>query len=433
VFVSGFTGDAGSPELFAAGHKLRPSANFTLHLGSLQFDRRGAMQIRYRVAPGSDAWQTAPGFDLRLGKLGSGVHTLEVQARVGTGPWSPSTTESFTIALPAWLTWQAMSGYALAGTVLLAGGRRWWMKRTAKLAGDLPGLGEMRLAALLPELQQIGGAILDSRFEVGRILARGGFAAVLEGFDRAQQCRCAIKVFRQDLADEEWLARRFEQEVRALEQIHHANVVRIYARGTLSKGALYLVMEFIEGDTLREILEGGKLPPGRAASYLKQIGAALGEIHAHGICHRDLKPENLMIRNDAPPNTELVLIDFSIAIVQDPDKTVHGLSRAAGTISYMAPEQAIGYAEPASDVYSLARILIEMLTGERLSALLPDASMDLPERTFELLRRLDFGLSTASLELIGSALRFDPARRPSDARAFADQIARELEQSSPAT
>jgi serine/threonine protein kinase len=99
----------------------------------------------------------------------------------------------------------------------------------------------------------------------------------------------------------------------------------------------------------------------------------------------------------------------------------------------MAPEQAIGYAEPASDVYSLARILIEMLTGERLSALLPDASMDLPERTFELLRRLDFGLSTASLELIGSALRFDPARRPSDARAFADQIARELEQSSPAT
>ena len=94
-------------------------------------------------------------------------------------------------------------------------------------------------------------------------------------------------------------------------------------------------MEFIEGATLRELLESDKLDSGRIPIYLRQAGRALDEIHAHGICHRDLKPENLMIRATAVPGEELVLIDFSIAIVKDPDETLHGLSRAAGTIYYM--------------------------------------------------------------------------------------------------
>jgi serine/threonine protein kinase len=166
---------------------------------------------------------------------------------------------------------------------------------------------------------------------------------------------------------------------------------------------------------------------GEVGSYLRQTGSALAEIHAHGICHRDLKPENLMIRSVAAPGQEVVLIDFSIAIVKDPDETLHGLSRAAGTLYYMAPEQAIGYADASSDIYSLAKVVIEMLTGQRLSALLPDASMDLPARVRELLAQASFALSAASIDLIGAALEFDPFRRPKSAMEFAVTVARDLE------
>ena len=213
-------------------------------------------------------------------------------------------------------------------------------------------------------------------------------------------------------------------------RFHHPNVVRIFGSGALPGDTLYLAMEFIDGATLREVLEASKLDPWQVGSYLRQAGRALDEIHAHSICHRDLKPENLMIRTSAVPGQELVLIDFSIAIVKDPDETLHGLSRAAGTIYYMAPEQAIGYADPSTDIYSLAKILIEMLTGKRLSTLLPDASMDLPDRVRELLSHLSLGLSSASIELIASALIFDPAHRPKNAGLFADQIADDLESSS---
>jgi serine/threonine protein kinase len=93
----------------------------------------------------------------------------------------------------------------------------------------------------------------------------------------------------------------------------------------------------------------------------------------------------------------------------------------------MAPEQAIGYAEASSDIYSLTKIVIEMLTGRRLSALLPRASMDLPARIREVLVRLPIGLTASSIELMSTALEFNPAHRPKNARQFADRIAADLD------
>jgi tRNA A-37 threonylcarbamoyl transferase component Bud32/ligand-binding sensor domain-containing protein len=427
AFVSGFTVGQGNPVLADALPHVQPNAGVVAHIGSLQFDRRSAVHLRYRLSDNS-AWTNSANFDLDLGKLGWGRHTLQVQAQMATGPWSEVESASFDIPWPVWLSWPALTGFASTGGILAVGARRWRKKRRARLKKAFPELAEWRLAALSPEMNQLDGALLDSRFQVGRILARGGFAVVAEGRDRQQGGkRCAIKIFRKELVDKEWMKRRFDQEVLALGQIDHPNVVRIFGSGTLPSDTLYLAMEFVDGATLRELLDAGKFDPLKVANYLRQAGRALDEIHAHGICHRDLKPENLMIRFDAAPEQDLVLIDFSIAIVKDPDETLHGLSRAAGTIYYMAPEQAIGFANSSTDIYSLAKILIEMLTGERLSTLLPDASMDLPDRVRELLIRLPLGLCSASIELIASALIFDPAHRPKNAGAFANQIASDLE------
>lgn len=195
-------------------------------------------------------------------------------------------------------------------------------------------------------------------------------------------------------------------------------------------GTPYLAMEYIEGATLREALKSGAIAPRRVAGLLRQVASALDQIHASGIYHRDLKPENLMLRAGAAAGSELVLIDFSIAIVKEPDQTFHGLSRAAGTIYYMAPEQAVGFATAASDIYGLAKVVLEMLTGQRLSTLLPHASMDLPEQVRGLVRRLPISLSEDSVEMLGSALEFDPARRPQAAMRFAQPIARDLDAAS---
>ena len=427
LFVSTIAFNGATLQTADPTSRIKNGSDLTVGLGSLQFDRREAMQVEYRILPGEQEWRRANGFDLHLGKLRWGQHILEARARLGDGPWSETVSQTMVVSAPLWLSWQALAGVCIAGV----GGVEWRRRlrvRHAKLSKALPDLGELRLSMLSPELQQLDSTLLDGRFEVGRMLARGGFATVAEGCDRAHgNRRCAIKIFRRELGDREWLDRRFHQEVLALEQIHHANVVGIYGSGILPGGVMYLAMEFIEGVTLRDQLNSGRLPIARTAAYLRQIGSALGAVHSRGICHRDLKPENLMLRDGALPGRELVLIDFSIAIVKDPDKTVHGLSRAAGTISYMAPEQAIGYADPATDIYSLAKVLVEMLAGERLATVLPNASMDLPERVSELVRRLLPGLTPASAELLASALEFDPARRPHDAVQFAEEIAEHLE------
>jgi serine/threonine protein kinase len=342
------------------------------------------------------------------------------------GQWSQTLRRSFGVLRPWWFSWQAILGFAGIGLGGAAGNAAWRRKRRARASTNLPDLTDWRVAALSPESQWLG-TTLDGRYEVLDLVARGGFASILKGRDlRRAGGWCAIKIFRQEAIDEKWLTHRFQQEVSALEQILHPSVVSIYGHGLTPAGAPYLVMEFIEGGTLRDLLKAGPLTLQHAASLLQQAAVALEQIHARSIYHRDLKPENFMIRRGIPAGSELVLIDFSIAIVKEPDQTIHGLSRAAGTIYYMAPEQAIGFATPASDVYSLAKILLEMLTGERLSTLLPNAALDLPDRVRELVRGLPVPLSGQSVDLLGSALEFDPSRRPQSAMLFAEPIVRDL-------
>jgi tRNA A-37 threonylcarbamoyl transferase component Bud32 len=426
VFVSAFSWEGQAARLAEAVSKLPHGSKITAHIGSLQFDRRSALRVRYRLLPEQTSWRESRSLDLALGMLSSGAHTLEVQGRIFTGPWSGTERRSFTVLRPAGLAWRLLAAYFMAATGLATGGYLLRRRHLAEEAALLPDLAAWRMGALLPEVHELEGTLLDARFEVGGLLARGGFANVLDGYDRQQQQRCAIKVFRGEVKDKAWIQRSFEQEVAALKKVRHPNVVSIYAHGTAPSGAPYLVMEFVEGRNLREILEAGPLPPGRTARLLRQLASALDAIHAQEICHRDVKPENVIVRREGSAEEESVLIDFSIAIVKDANETLHGLSRAAGSFDYMAPEQAVGYAEPSSDIYSLAKLVLEMLTGRQLKDLLPDAALDLPERVRVLARGLEVRFSRESIEMLATALEFDPARRPRVAGAFAAPLVNDL-------
>jgi tRNA A-37 threonylcarbamoyl transferase component Bud32 len=428
VFLSTVSFNSGEPQMLATAKEFKNGSDITANLASLQMDRRNALHVRYRILPEQQNWTDSMKLDIHLGKLHWGAHKLQYQGALGDGPWSQPAEHAFTVLKPFWLTWPFLAGMAIAGVATGTAGNAWYKRYRERSQKLLPDLAEWRLAALAPEIQSLQDGLLDSRFEVGALLARGGFAAVVEGRDLEHDGRrCAIKIFRQEWADKEWLTKRFRHEVQALEQIHHPNVVSFFGHGTTPSGAPYLVMEFIEGSTLRHKLEAGRLAPQLTSRYVREIGNALREIHQRGICHRDLKPDNLMIRDQAADGNEIVLIDFSIAMVKDPDETLHGLSRAAGTLYYMAPEQGIGYADASTDIYSMAKVVIEMLTGKRLSDLLPDASIDLPQRVRELLAELPVRLSGPSIKQISRALEFHPLRRPADAYEFARTIADDLQ------
>ena len=425
VFVSAFSVAGRNPKPADAAGAFSFRQPLTVHLASLRYGERNSIRIRYRVRPEQTNWREAWSLDLDLGPLSWGSHTLEYQSRFTTGQWSPPSSRQLTVTPPWWFSLPALLGFAGIGSAGAAGGVAWRNKRKRRTRNRLPDLDAWRAAVLAPE-SQLEGSTLDRRFRVLQAIARGGFATVFRGQDLRTKRPCAIKVFRQETLDEEWITHRFQQEVSALEQIRHPSVVSIYGHGLAAGRAPYLAMELIAGGTLRDLLTIGPPPLCRTASLLRQAGEALGQIHARGIFHRDLKPENLMLRDDAPRGEELVLIDFSIAILKEPDQTVHGLSRAAGTIYYMAPEQAVGFATAASDIYSLAKIALEMLTGRRLSVLLPDAGMDLPEKVRNLVRAMPLRLTEESVGVLGSALEFDPSRRPQAAREFVDPIARDL-------
>jgi serine/threonine protein kinase len=284
------------------------------------------------------------------------------------------------------------------------------------------------MKTLSPESRNLIGTVINGRYEIGHILSIGGFATVVRARDLQSEGKlCAVKLFRYEIRNQSWIRHRFEQEVTALEQLSHPNIVRITGHGRLAEGAPYLVMEFIHGQNLRKMLEDGALPARLIARFLRQLASALETLHKSLIFHRDMKPENLMIRSDEDNEPQIVIIDFSIAIVKSPNQTFHGISRVAGTLEYMAPEQVIGYADATTDIYSLAKVFLEMLTGLLWADLLPEATLDLPEQVRRYLTKYRHLLTEESAEMIASALVFDPQRRPQSVSAFAEPIIRDLD------
>ncbi|RFU21051.1 Stk1 family PASTA domain-containing Ser/Thr kinase [Geodermatophilus marinus] len=207
--------------------------------------------------------------------------------------------------------------------------------------------------------------VLGERYEIGGVLGRGGMAEVHRGRDLRLGREVAVKVLRQDLARDPSFQVRFRREAQAAASLNHPAIVAVYDTGEDrdTKGATpYIVMEYVEGQTLRDVLRGeGVLSPERAMHFAADICGALDFSHRNGIVHRDVKPGNVMIT----PQGAVKVMDFGIArAVSDSAATMTSTAAVIGTAQYLSPEQARGEGVDArSDVYSVGCLLYELVTG----------------------------------------------------------------------
>ena len=198
------------------------------------------------------------------------------------------------------------------------------------------------------------GALLNERYEIDGLIGSGGQSHVYLADDTLLAKRVVIKVFRPETAGVEVIKARFEEEKRALARIDHPSVVGILDVGTLSDGSLFLVIQHVDGRSLRDLVRRGPLQPARAARIIRAIGAALGAAHAVGVSHQDLKPENVMVQTLADRTEAVKLIDFGIARIDRSTKTatvatVKSRGGVIGSVRYMAPEQFEGRRSAAAD------------------------------------------------------------------------------------
>jgi tRNA A-37 threonylcarbamoyl transferase component Bud32 len=218
--------------------------------------------------------------------------------------------------------------------------------------------------------ERLAEGMRAGEYEVGRFLGAGAMGEVYAGLHPVIGKRVAIKVLRRELAASPDAAERFLREARAVNRIDHPSVIDVFGVGRLDDGRLYLVMDLVEGRSLRELLAAGPRPVAETLALLTPIAAALDAAHARGVVHRDLKPDNVVV-SDATPRQVFVL-DFGIAKLvacADGDAaprgpTLTGAGSWLGTPAYMAPEQwSADGAGPASDRYALGVIAFELLTG----------------------------------------------------------------------
>jgi len=221
------------------------------------------------------------------------------------------------------------------------------------------------------------GRVLSERYRIESLLGEGGMGAVYLAEHVLMRKRFAVKVLHAEMTRLPEMVARFEREAMAAAHIEHPNVAAATDFGKLENGAFFLVLEYIEGTSLRDVIEKGPLTPRRALHIAHQIASALARATILGIVHRDLKPENVMlVVRDGDPDFVKVL-DFGIAKVpvgefasrvgaSDAGQVLTQLGMVYGTPEYMAPEQALGQQVDArADLYALGAILFEMLTGVR--------------------------------------------------------------------
>jgi serine/threonine protein kinase len=183
-------------------------------------------------------------------------------------------------------------------------------------------------------------------------------------------------------------------------------------------------MPFLNGQTLRAALDEGPFSLPRAARIIKQLGSALADVHTRGIVHRDLKPENVILLEE-----QAIIIDFGTAGLRTAENELAATTLMSGSFHYMAPERLTGHYSPSSDVFSLAVIILEILTGKRLAALnamFSDPTFQ-PELENVIQTRLDPEIAKHLAALLTPAFNPQPRNRPSEVATWSDQVASTIE------
>jgi serine/threonine-protein kinase len=264
------------------------------------------------------------------------------------------------------------------------------------------------------------GKILGNRYQVVEKIGDGGTAFVYKGMDSLLNRHVTVKVLRPEYVSDQDFVRRFRREAQAAASLSHPNIVSIYDVG-FEDGIHYIIMEYIQGQSLKEVIgDLGQLPVRMAMDYATQIAHALGNAHKHGIIHRDIKPHNILITEDG----RVKVTDFGIAqAVTASTVTYNGA--ILGSVHYFSPEQARGgQTEEKSDIYSLGIVLFEMLTGivpytgdSPVSVALMHLQEPIP-----IPREINPDIPVAVEKMIIKAVEKDPANRYHSAREMADEL-----------
>ena len=267
------------------------------------------------------------------------------------------------------------------------------------------------------------GRLLDRRYRLTGLLARGGMATVYRALDERLERPVAVKVMHRGLADDPDFVARFTREARSAARLSAPEVVAVYDQGRDEQtGAAYLVMEHVEGRDLRALLrDRGVLSPARALSLLEPVLRALAAAHRAGIVHRDVKPENVLLGDDG----RVKVADFGLARAVQTSELTSTTGLLIGTVAYLAPEQIErGTADARTDVYAAGVVLWEALTGA------PPYAADTPMQVAYRHVHEDVpapstvvgGIPPALDDLVVRATRRDPALRPPDAGAFLAEV-----------
>lgn len=210
-------------------------------------------------------------------------------------------------------------------------------------------------------MDNLTGKIIAGRYNIKELIGMGGMAAVYKAECEMLKRNVAVKVLLENLEGDTETVNNFTKEAQAVARLSHNNIVSVYDVGE-DDGLNYMVMEYVEGVTLKEyISENGPFDWQEACNFCIQIGSALAEAHAHDVIHRDIKPQNILITKDKI----LKVTDFGIAKATGSNTVTMGNASAIGTVHYISPEQARGgYTDERSDIYSLGVVLYELLTGK---------------------------------------------------------------------
>lgn len=298
-----------------------------------------------------------------------------------------------------------------------------------------PSLAPTLIDTAHPVKDGLIGSTLDGRYCIEKVLGSGGIGRVYLARDKPELIsrHVVVKVLLEESLQSEWTVNKFRHEIEALAKIDDPGVIGVIDAGTLPGGAPYLVMQYVDGVTLRSMIEPVRdrgMNFESAASIIRQVCCAVCSAHEKGIYHRDLKPENIMIRNPNTSKEQVKVIDFGIAKLTDA-ATAPGtvVEKFVGTPAYMSPEQV--HAMPvtaASDIYSMGVIAYEMLTGRRPFNFETPFQLASMQRDGVRLKPRDLrpALTDRAQNIILKALAADPDDRYKDISKFGDDLAQAL-------